>query len=127
MDRRNMKQSGYTLIELMVAVGVIAVLSAIAIPLYNGYIQTSRIGALVNNIATIEVFEEDFRLRNGVYQDGEFDGGADAGLLALGWAPQEDDGTVYTIVLAGGSYQVTATDTAGTTVCRQYPEKIDCP
>jgi Tfp pilus assembly protein PilE len=103
------------------------VLSAIAIPLYNGYIQTSRVAALVNNIATMEVFQEDFRLRNGVYQAGEFDGGADAGLLALGWAPQEDDGTVYTIVLAGTSYRVTASDTAGTTVCRQYPEKIECP
>jgi hypothetical protein len=34
---------------------------------------------------------------------------------------------VYTIVLAGGSYQVTAVDRLGTTVCRQLPEKITCP
>jgi type IV pilus assembly protein PilE len=121
------KNSGFTLIELMVAVGVIAVLSAIAIPVYNGYVKTSREGALVNNIATIEVFEEDYRLRNGVYQPGVYDAGADADLALLGWQPQDNDGTVYTILLVGTtSYKVTAVDRAGTTVCRQYPQKIAC-
>jgi prepilin-type N-terminal cleavage/methylation domain-containing protein len=123
----SMKNAGFTLIELMVAVGVIAVLSAFAIPIYNGYVATSRVGALTNNIATVEVFEEDYRLRNGVYQAGVFNGAPDANLQQLGWQPQQNDGTVYTIVLVGASYQVTATDTAGTTVCRQYPEKIVCP
>ena len=65
----------------------------------------------MNNIATIEVFEEDFRLRNGAYQPGVFNAGADADLLLLGWQPQQNDGTVYTIVLDAGSYEVTATDT----------------
>ena len=121
------KNLGYTLIEMMVAVGLIAVISAIAIPVYNGYVTQSRIGALIDNISTVEVFEEDYRLRNGVYQAGVYNGGPDADLLQLGWAPQQNDGTVYTIVLAGASYQVTAVDKVGTTVCRQLPEKIDCP
>jgi len=125
MHKRSV-QSGFTLIELMVAVGVIAVLSALALPVYNGYIQTSRVGALVNNIATMEVFEEDYRLQNGAYIAGVYNGAPDADMTTLGWRPQENDGTVYTIVLVGSSYQVTATDTSGTTVCRQYPEKIAC-
>ncbi len=87
MNTSMARQSGYTLIELMVAVGMVAVLSAIALPVYNNYVTTSRVGALVNNIATIEVFEEDFRLRNGVYQPGVFNAGsgrrpAGAGLAA---------------------------------------------
>ncbi|HVM96431.1 MAG TPA: type IV pilin protein [Candidatus Acidoferrales bacterium] len=121
------KQLGFTLIELMVAVGVIAVLSALALPMYNGYIQTSRVGALVNNIATIEVFEEDYRLRTGTYMAGVYNGAADANLQTLGWTPQDNDGTVYTItVTSATTYRVNATDTAGTTVCRDYPAKTAC-
>ena len=126
MQTPTVKQSGFTLIELMIAVGVLAVLSALALPVYNGYVSTSRVGALVNNISTVEVFEEDFRLRNGVYQAGVFNGAPDVALALLGWQPQENDGTVYTIVLVGGSYTVTAVDRVGTTVCRRYPEKVAC-
>jgi type IV pilus assembly protein PilE len=121
------KQSGFTLIELMVAVAVLAVISALALPVYRGYIQTSREGALVNNIATVEVFEEDYRIRTGAYQPGVYNAGPDANLATLGWQPQQNDGTVYTIALVGAtSYSVTATDRSGTTICRQYPEKIVC-
>lgn len=118
---------GFTLIELMIAVAILAIIAAVAIPMYQDYIQTARVGTLINNIATIEVFQEDFRLRNGAYQAGEWDAGPDAGLADLGWAPQDDDGTVYTITVAGNTYQVTATDAAGTTVCRVFPARTDCP
>ena len=127
MTSSPMRQSGYTLIEMMVAVAIIALLAAIAIPLYNGYLETSRQGALINNISTIEVFEEDFRLQNGTYQAGVWNAGADANLTALGWQPQDDDGTVYTITVAGNTYKVTATDKVGTTVCRIFPARTDCP
>ncbi len=130
MERQNIMQSkihGYTLVEIMIVVAIMAIIAAVALPMYSGYIQTSREGVLINNIATVEVFEEDIRLRTGAYQAGVFNGGADADLLVLGWAPQEDDGTVYSIVLAGASYDVTATDTSGTVVCRRLPEKIECP
>ena len=120
-------QTGFTLIELMIVVGIVAIISAIALPFYTDYIETSREATLINNIATMEAFQEDFRLRNGAYQPGVYNAGSDADLLVLGWAPQADDGTVYTIVLAGGSYRVTAAGPDGTTLCRQLPEKTACP
>jgi len=120
-------QTGFTLIELMIVVGIVAIISAIAMPFYTDYIETSREATLINNIATMEAFQEDFRLRTGAYQPGVYNAGSDADLLVLGWAPQADDGTVYTIVLAGGSYRVTAASPDGTTLCRQLPEKTACP
>lgn len=120
---------GFTLIELMIAVAIVAVLAAIALPLYNGYIQTSREGVLVSNIATIEVFQEDARLRTGAYVAGNYDfDGGDTGLSdpPLSWNPQDQD-VVYNVALAGGSYRITATDPTGVSICRQYPEGIPCP
>ena len=124
---RRQPQTGFTLIELMIVVGIVAIISAIALPFYTDYIETSREATLINNIATMEAFQEDFRLRNGAYQPGVYNAGSNADLLVLGWAPQADDGTVYTIVLAGGSYRVTAASPDGTTLCRQLPEKTACP
>jgi type IV pilus assembly protein PilE len=129
MEQLGMKRSkinGYTLIELMIVVAVMAIVAAVALPMYSGYIQTGRIGKLVDSIATIEVFQEDFRLRTGAYQPGVYNAGPDANLLTLGWQPQGDDGTVYTITVAGNTYDVQAVDRTGTTVCRRFPARVAC-
>jgi len=53
MERIQMKRTqGFTLIELMIVVAIIGILAAIAIPAYNGYIQTSKINALRTNADT---------------------------------------------------------------------------
>lgn len=120
------KVNGYTLIELMIVVAVMAIVAAVALPMYTGYIQTGRVGKLVESIATIEVFQEDYRLRTGAYQPGVYNAGPDANLLTLGWQPQDDDGTVYTITVAGNTYDVQAVDRTGTTVCRRFPARVAC-
>ena len=120
------RQSGFTLIELMVVIAVLAIITAIALPAYNGYVQTSREAVLINNISTIEVFQEDERLRNGAY----LTNAADAAAIeaAIGWENEGDEpGTTYAIAPgAGGSYEVTATSPDGTEVCLRLPDGERC-
>jgi prepilin-type N-terminal cleavage/methylation domain-containing protein len=114
------RSSGFSLIELLVAVAIIAVLSSIALPLYRGYIATAAEGVLTYNITTIEVFQEDVRLRTGRYATDI------AAVRALGWTP-DGDGITYAMTGSPSAYQVTATDASGVSVCLAFPGKTACP
>lgn len=118
------RMRGFTLVELMIVVAIIAIIASVALPLYNGYIQTSREGKLVHNISTIEVFQEDYRLRTGNYLLVAADTAAITG--AIGWDPQ-DDSVDYSIADGGGgAYEITATDEAAVSVCLRYPGGDQC-
>ena len=121
----SMASQGFTLIELMIVVAVLAIVSAIALPMYRGYLQTSAEGVLVNNISTIEIFQEDFRLRTGNYL---LVAANEAAITAaIGWNPQKNDGTTYSIANPGnGNYRVTATSPDGTVVCMELPIGTRC-
>ena len=121
--------AGFSLVELMVAIAVLAIIVAIAAPLYRGYVESAATGALINNVATMEVFQEDVMLRTGAYADGTYDARAGETSLtdAIGWHPQADTGAVYVVEAAtASSYRVTATDAQGRRVCRIMPARTPC-
>jgi prepilin-type N-terminal cleavage/methylation domain-containing protein len=124
-QRNRIAQRGFTLIELLVVIGILAVISSIAMPIYTDYVESSRRGALLASMATIEVFQEDFRLRTGSYAVDLVDLAAIN--AAIGWAPQDANGVAYAIADSDGTiYQLTATDAEGMVVCREYPSRDAC-
>ncbi len=110
---------------MLVALAIMAGLAALALPLYRGYVETAKEGALVSNIATLALFQEDHRLRRGTYLR---EAASTAEITAaIGWRPGASDQAAYRIADAGnGAYQVTATDADGTRVCLQMPQRVRC-
>ncbi len=77
-----MKQSGHTLLELMVVVGIIAVLVAIAVPSYAGYQARARQTEAAIMLASLHTAEMSYFAQHGTFSpilNGE--GG-------IGWKPQ---------------------------------------
>ena len=62
----SLRQLGFSLIELMIAVAILAIVSAIAIPLYEGYIAESRIGRTIKDIRQMELILNDHFMDNNV-------------------------------------------------------------
>lgn len=59
------KQSGFTLIELMIVVAIIGILAAIAIPAYNDYMVRARVSEVINVGSNAKTAVSEFRISNG--------------------------------------------------------------
>ncbi len=68
---------GFTLIELMITVVIVAILAAVAVPSYIDYIRRSKIAEATTNLSDLRVKMEQF------YQDNRKYNGATAGTCGL--------------------------------------------
>ena len=118
------KQLGYTLVELMVAVGIVGVMVAIAVPTYQGYIKTSAGVTAKTNAELLAGFQDTYFYENDTYLAGTYDPstGADDLTAALDWKPTGDDDLFRYEVTAGStgnitdSYTITVTMISDTSI-----------
>lgn len=73
-------QKGVTLIELMITIAVLAVIAAIAIPAYTGYITTAKKSECFNEMSAIKLSEEEYFLENNTFFSGVRNSGTVDGL-----------------------------------------------
>jgi type IV pilus assembly protein PilE len=114
-------QSGFTLIEMMVTVAIVAILASIALPSYTDYIRRGQVTEAFNHLADYRVKLEQYFQDNRNY--GNTDGGACATNAAATWgnfAPGTAKYFDFACIASGASgsgtnaYLVTATGRAGT-------------
>jgi type IV pilus assembly protein PilE len=102
------RQQGFTIIELMIVVVVIAVLSAIALPSYTDYVTRSKFAEAFAHLADLRVKMEQFYLDNRRYSSDT--GGGTCG-IAGGNTPTAQ-GTKYFDFTCASSSPNTAGDQA---------------
>ena len=131
----NHLKNGFTLVELMIAIAIAAILGSLAMTAYNGYVSSSRESALLQTLQSVKLVQEDRRLRLGEYVEGAYDPtnpSVSGGLAStLGWNPSDPSLEISLVAecqadgsapecARGSGVKVTATHTQGESMCRIY-------
>jgi type IV pilus assembly protein PilA len=91
VKKRNMQQ-GFTLIELMIVIAIVAILVALAVPAYKDYTIRAKVAECVNGAAVAKLQISEYRETVGSYPPNE----NSAGTTAPAGDSQFCDGWTYT-------------------------------
>ncbi len=104
------RSNGFTLIELMIVVAILAIVTTIAVPAYTGYVETAKTTEAWNNLNSLQLALEEYYIENGNYSATMTD---DYTSTDLNWAAKPDAGGThnfkYSLTGTATSYTISAT------------------
>lgn len=98
--RRRSGSGGFTLLELMVGLGIVAVLAAVAVPMYRDQARRSRLGEGVAALANARAAMERYYLNQRSYVGGPCGSTVTVGLFTVR-CPSTPTASTYTIRATG--------------------------
>jgi type IV pilus assembly protein PilE len=99
------RQSGFTLIELMITVAIIAILASIAYPSYQQYVLSSRRAEAQSEMFKIQLGLEKWRANNSTYSSNLADAGFTDNNTYYNYTITNTGGSTYTINAAAQGAQ----------------------
>lgn len=117
---------GFTLVELVIAVAIIAILTAIALPSYQSYLKRSNRSAVQSLMLDLANREQQYLLDNRAFLGGG--GSAVTTLVPSGIPPEVSSYYTVTITAAAGpppTFLITASPKAGTVMAGEAAFTLD--
>ncbi|MGQ4276400.1 type IV pilin protein [Pseudidiomarina sp. E22-M8] len=96
-----LKTSGMTLIEIMIVIVIIGIIAAIAYPNFVDYVREARRADAMGQLLTLQMAEEEYRLKNTAYAD----------IATLGAGVSSEFYTFSATNIGAETYTLTATAT----------------
>lgn len=109
------RSRGFTLIELMITVAIVAILASIALPSYSNYVEKSKLRTAQSDVVALGLAMENIRQRKLSYTPTDYTVATTALVegKANGWSPASKDDFKFKLVVTAGTYTATAIGLGG--------------
>jgi type IV pilus assembly protein PilE len=113
MVRAPIRQHGFTLIEILIVVAIVAILSAIAIPSYRDYVLRGRLTEAISGLSDVRTKMEQYYADNRTYPTGGCVTSGTPGATQILVSPLQN--FTYDCAATATTYTAKATGTGATT------------